>query len=62
MDNRKMKRDLGIDTTIKTVATMFREDGRSHFGQPPMVGLFDFLLIALWVVAALAVGAFLWFW
>ena len=57
-----MKRDLGIDTTIRTVATMFREDGRSRFGQPPMMGLFDFLLVALWVVAALAVGAFLWFW
>lgn len=57
-----MKRDLGIDTTIKTVATMFRDDGRSRFGQPRMVGLFDFLLVALWVLSAIAVGAFLWFW
>jgi hypothetical protein len=57
-----IKRDLGVDTTIKTVATMFREDGRSRFAHPRMVGLFEFLLAALWVLAALAVGAFLWFW
>lgn len=55
------KRDVGIDTTIKT--TMFREDGRSRFAHPPMLRnrLLDALLSVLWVLSGVAVVGFLWF-
>jgi hypothetical protein len=54
------KRDIGIDTTIRT--RMFREDGLSRFLHPPAIRnrLLDLLLSVLWVLSGVAVGGFIW--
>jgi hypothetical protein len=54
------KRDIGIDTTLRT--RMFRENGLSRFFHPPVLRnrLLDFLLSVLWVLSGVAVGGFIW--